>query len=154
LEKLLTKEYPQYLDIADDIRKLHRSYELYKRENNLMDYDDLLINFASLLTNVKVRSAIADKCKYIMVDEYQDTNKAQAEIVKHLASKHNNVMVVGDDAQTIYTFRGSTIENIEKFAEELPGCTIVKLEENFRSTQPILNLTNEILKRSPFIRNI
>jgi DNA helicase-2/ATP-dependent DNA helicase PcrA len=81
-----------------------------------------------------------------MVDEYQDTNKMQAEIVKLLAFKHRNIMVVGDDAQCIYSFRGSTIRNILTFGEEFTDCKVVKLEENFRSTQPILNLANEILK--------
>jgi DNA helicase-2/ATP-dependent DNA helicase PcrA len=83
-----------------------------------------------------------------MVDEYQDTNKIQAEIVTLLASAHGNIMVVGDDAQSIYSFRGATIRNILDFPEAFPGCTLIKLEENYRSTQPILNLTNEILRRA------
>jgi DNA helicase-2/ATP-dependent DNA helicase PcrA len=83
-----------------------------------------------------------------MVDEYQDTNKLQAEIVKLLVFKYRNLMVVGDDAQCIYSFRGSTIRNILSFGEEFKDCKIIKLEENFRSTQPILNLANEILLRS------
>ena len=82
-----------------------------------------------------------------MVDEYQDTNKLQAEIVKQLASKRRNLMVVGDDAQCIYSFRGSTIRNILSFGEEFKDCKVIKLEENYRSTQPILNLANEILLR-------
>jgi len=81
-----------------------------------------------------------DRYKYIMVDEYQDTNRLQAEIVKLLAFKHRNLMVVGDDAQCIYSFRGSTIQNILSFEKEFKDCKIIKLEENFRSTQPILNL--------------
>jgi DNA helicase-2/ATP-dependent DNA helicase PcrA len=83
-----------------------------------------------------------------MVDEYQDTNKMQAEIVRLLAEKYRNVMVVGDDAQSIYSFRGATIRNILDFPEQFPGCSIIKLEENYRSTQPILSLTNEILRRA------
>jgi DNA helicase-2/ATP-dependent DNA helicase PcrA len=83
-----------------------------------------------------------------MVDEYQDTNRIQAEIVKLLAARHNNVIVVGDDSQSIYSFRGATIRNILDFPEEFPSCKVVKLEENYRSTQPILNLTNEILRRA------
>ncbi len=111
-----------------------------------MDYDDLLLNLAVLLRkNEAVRATLSDRYKYIMVDEYQDTNRLQAEIVKLLAFKHRNLMVVGDDAQCIYSFRGSTIRNILSFAEEFKDCKVIKLEENFRSTQPILNLANEIL---------
>jgi DNA helicase-2/ATP-dependent DNA helicase PcrA len=82
-----------------------------------------------------------------MVDEYQDTNKLQAEIVRLLAYKHENVMVVGDDSQSIYSFRGGTIRNILDFPDEFPGCKVIKLEENYRSTQSILNVANEILRR-------
>ena len=93
-------------------------------------------------------AASSDRYKYIMVDEYQDTNKIQAAIVKLLAFKHQNVMVVGDDAQSIYSFRGATIRNILDFPEAFPGCKIITLEENFRSTQAILNVANEILHRA------
>ena len=148
MKELLALDYPHYLEIEGEIRMLHNSYEQYKRRHNLMDYDDLLVNLARLLKESEpVRAVLSDRLKYVMVDEYQDTNKVQAEIVKLLAFRHQNVMVVGDDAQCIYSFRGSTIENIATFPEEFPECKIVKLEENFRSTQPILNLANEILKR-------
>ena len=148
VKELLAMDYPQYLEIETDISTLHGVYVKYKREHNLMDYDDLLLNLALLLRqNEAVRATLSDRYKYIMVDEYQDTNKLQAEIVKLLASKHRNLMVVGDDAQCIYSFRGSTIRNILTFGEEFKDCKIIKLEENFRSTQPILNLANEILLR-------
>lgn len=145
---LLSNDYPQYLDQESDIRLVHETYTRYKREHQLMDYDDLLTNLALLLRNHEaVRAALSDRYKYVMVDEYQDTNKIQAEIVKLLCFKHQNIMVVGDDAQSIYSFRGSTIRNILEFPREFEGCRIIKLEENFRSTQPILNLANEILRR-------
>ena len=148
VKELLAMDYPQYLEIEADISTLHGTYVKYKREHNLMDYDDLLLNLALLLRqNEAVRVTLSDRYKYIMVDEYQDTNKLQAEIVKLLASKHRNLMVVGDDAQCIYSFRGSTIQNILTFGEEFKDCKIIKLEENYRSTQPILNLANEILLR-------
>ena len=146
VKELLAADYPQYLEIEADIVTLHAAYIKYKHEHNLMDYDDLLLNLALLLrTNEAVREILSDRYKYIMVDEYQDTNRLQAEIVKMLAFKHRNVMVVGDDAQCIYSFRGSTIQNILSFGKEFKDCKIIKLEENFRSTQPILNLANEIL---------
>ncbi|RPI04516.1 MAG: ATP-dependent helicase [Ignavibacteriae bacterium] len=146
VKELLAMDYPQYLELETDIAALHAAYVTYKHEHNLMDYDDLLLNLAFLLRqNQTVRETLSDRYKYIMVDEYQDTNRLQAEIVKLLALKHRNLMVVGDDAQCIYSFRGSTIQNILSFGEEFKDCKIIKLEENFRSTQPILNLANEIL---------
>jgi len=148
LVELLSLDYPQYLDQESDIRLVFSSYSQYKKKNQLMDYDDLLFNLATLLKEHEpVRAALSDKYTYIMVDEYQDTNKIQAEIVRLLGYKHQNIMVVGDDAQSIYSFRGSTIRNILEFPEQFADCRVIKLEENFRSTQPILNLANEILKR-------
>lgn len=152
LKELLALDYPQYLDQEADIQVLHSDYVQYKRQHNLMDYDDLLVNFALLLKQEEsIRAVLSDRYKYIMVDEYQDTNRVQAELVKLLAFRHRNIMVVGDDAQCIYSFRGSTIRNIMTFPEEFPDCKVIKLEENFRSTQPILNLANEILKRGSVV---
>jgi DNA helicase-2/ATP-dependent DNA helicase PcrA len=149
IKTILKDDYPHYEDYLDEILRLQGAYEEYKARHNLMDYDDLLIYLRKLLRDHdRVRKTLADRYKYIMVDEYQDTNKIQAEIVKLLGSAHGNVMVVGDDAQSIYSFRGATIRNILDFPEEFPGCTVIKLEENYRSTQPILNLTNEILRRA------
>jgi DNA helicase-2/ATP-dependent DNA helicase PcrA len=148
VKDILGEDYPQYLDQEADIQMVHAAYVRYKKEHNLMDYDDLLVNLTILLRQHEgVRLTLSDRYKYIMVDEYQDTNRVQAEIVKLLATQHRNVMVVGDDAQCIYSFRGSTIRNIMEFPEEFQDCKIIKLEENFRSTQPILNLANEILRR-------
>jgi DNA helicase-2/ATP-dependent DNA helicase PcrA len=146
---VLKTEYPHYEDYLDDILRLQLAYEQYKARHNLMDYDDLLVYLRTLLRDFdSVRLALSERYKYIMVDEYQDTNYMQAEIVHLLARKHGNVMVVGDDAQSIYSFRGATVRNILDFPEQFPGCRIIKLEENYRSTQPILDLTNEILRRA------
>ena len=152
VKDLLALDYPHYLEIEPDIQTVHNGYIQYKRQHNLMDYDDLLVNLALLLKkDESIRAVLSDRYKYIMVDEYQDTNRVQAELVKLLAFKHRNIMVVGDDAQCIYSFRGSTIKNIMTFPQEFPDCRVVKLEENFRSTQPILNLANEILKRGTVV---
>jgi DNA helicase-2/ATP-dependent DNA helicase PcrA len=149
LKDLLALDYPNYLEQEAEIQSVHIAYVQYKHQHNLMDYDDLLLNLTVLLKQHEaVRAALSEKYKYIMVDEYQDTNKLQAELVKLLTFKHQNVMVVGDDAQCIYSFRGSTIRNIMEFPKDYPGCKVIKLEENYRSTQPILNLANEILKRA------
>jgi DNA helicase-2/ATP-dependent DNA helicase PcrA len=149
MQDLLALDYPHYLELADDIGKVGAMYAEYKRAHNLMDYDDLLLNLVKLLSEQEpVRAELSNRYKYIMVDEYQDTNKLQAGIVRLLAFKHQNVMVVGDDAQSIYSFRGSTIRNILNFPEEFPECNVITLEENYRSTQAILNVANEILKRA------
>jgi DNA helicase II / ATP-dependent DNA helicase PcrA len=153
MKEILAADYPQYLELESDIQTLHKTYEQYKKQHNLMDYDDLLVNLAFLMRqNEVVRGTLSDRYKYIMVDEYQDTNKVQAEIIALLAFRHKNVMVVGDDAQSIYAFRGSTIKNILQFPEQFVDCKVMKLEENYRSTQPILNLANEILKRGSVLR--
>jgi DNA helicase-2/ATP-dependent DNA helicase PcrA len=149
VKDVLKTEYPHYEDYLDDILRLQLAYEQYKARHNLMDYDDLLVYLRTLLRDFdSVRLALSERYKYIMVDEYQDTNYMQAEIVHLLARKHGNVMVVGDDAQSIYSFRGATVRNILDFPEQFPGCRVIKLEENYRSTQPILDLTNEILRRA------
>ena len=146
LEAVLAREYPHYLQLGEDIQILFRHYVQYKRQHQLMDYDDLLANLVDLLRkNEGVRAALSERYRYIMVDEYQDTNFIQGEIIRLLTYKHDNIMVVGDDAQAIYSFRGSTVKNILSFPEGYKGCTVVKLEENYRSTQPILNLANAIL---------
>jgi DNA helicase-2/ATP-dependent DNA helicase PcrA len=149
VKQLLATDYPHYLELEGDIAKVHAMYGEYKRAHNLMDYDDLLVYLVRLLQQQEpVRSELSNRYKYIMVDEYQDTNKIQAEIVKLLAYKHQNVMVVGDDSQSIYSFRGGTIRNILDYPDQYPDCKVVKLEENYRSTQAILNVANEILKRA------
>lgn len=149
LTKILTIDYPHYLEIENDILSVHLQYVQYKQSHNEMDYDDLLVNLIRLMREQEhVRSELSSRYKYIMVDEYQDTNKVQAGIVKLLAYKHQNILVVGDDSQSIYAFRGATIRNILDFPEQFPDCKIIKLEENYRSTQGILNVANEILRRA------
>jgi len=149
IKHVLKEEYPHFEGYLEEITALHKAYDAYKARHNLMDYDDLLLHLRRLLHDIDhVRMTLAGRYRYIMVDEYQDTNRIQAEIVRLLASKHGNIMVVGDDAQAIYSFRGATVRNILDFPEEFPGCRVIKLEENYRSTQPILNLTNEILRRA------
>ena len=149
VKDILKEDYSHYEDYLQEILALQTAYERYKASHNLMDYDDLLIYLRKLLRDhAGVRKTLEDRYRYVMVDEYQDTNKIQAEIVALLVSNHKNLMVVGDDAQSIYSFRGATVRNILDFPEQFPGCTTIKLEENYRSTQPILNLTNEILRRA------
>jgi DNA helicase-2/ATP-dependent DNA helicase PcrA len=148
IHHVLKEEYPHFEEYVEEITALHNAYDTYKAHHNLMDYDDLLLYLRKLVRDIEhVRLTLSGRHRYIMVDEYQDTNRIQADIVRLLASQHGNIMVVGDDAQAIYSFRGATVRNILDFPEEFPGCRVIKLEENYRSTQPILNLTNEILRR-------
>lgn len=146
---VVKEDYPHYEDLIDDITVVHSSYGQYKKKHSLLDYDDLLVTLSTLLREKDgIRKSLCETYKYVMVDEYQDTNALQAEIVQYLGGTNRNVLVVGDDAQSIYSFRGATIRNILDFPEQFPGCKIITLEENYRSTQPILNLTNEILSRA------
>jgi len=144
---LLEREYPHLYDSLDDLLRLYERYVDYKTTKALLDYDDLLTKLKDLLSNQEeVRRRLSQIYQFIMVDEYQDTNSLQAQIIRLLAATHNNVAVVGDDAQSIYSFRGANFRNIMDFPEAFPGTRIIKLEENYRSTQPILNLTNKIIQ--------
>lgn len=146
---ILYDEYPQFMEWEDEIKQIRNEYTKYKRAKSLLDYDDLLVYLKDLLANhEQVRLALSRKYKYIMVDEYQDTNKLQAYIVCLLACEHNNVMVVGDDSQSIYSFRGADFKNIMEFPKIFKGAKIITLEENYRSTQPILSLTNSVISRA------
>ncbi len=150
LEDVVLNEYSHFGDFLGELTKLHTAYETAKRERQLVDYDDLLVKLLELLTkDESTRTTISNIFGYILVDEYQDTNRLQAALVRNLAATHQNVMVVGDDSQSIYAFRGATFRNIMEFPELFPGTTIYKLEENYRSTQPILQLANTIIDAAP-----
>ncbi|MFH1507891.1 MAG: ATP-dependent helicase [Candidatus Omnitrophota bacterium] len=147
IEDVLYDEYPQFMEWADEIKTINDEYRKYKFSKSLLDYDDLLVFLKDLLEkHERVRSALAGKYKYIMVDEYQDTNKLQSYIVCLLACEHKNIMVVGDDAQSIYSFRGANFKNIMDFPKIFRDAKVITLEENYRSTQPILNMTNEVIR--------
>ncbi len=147
LDLVIAKDFPQFSEQIDEIEQLAQAYVGYKRQNNVMDYDDLLVNLVTLLEKHEgIRTKLSDRYRHIMVDEYQDTNRLQARIVRQLAATHSNVMVVGDDSQSIYSFRGANFRNIMDFPKDFDGARVIKLEENYRSTQPILDFTNEIIR--------
>lgn len=149
IETLMREEYAQFLEYIPQVNRLRQLYGDYKKENQLMDYDDLILFFRHLLSeNEEIRSRLSDQYRYIMVDEYQDTNAIQADIVKWLAESHRNVMVVGDDSQSIYSFRGANYKNMFDFPQRFPETKVIKLEENYRSTQPILNFTNALMDKA------
>jgi DNA helicase-2/ATP-dependent DNA helicase PcrA len=146
IESLMREEYDQFLEHAGQVVRVAGLYREYKKRNQVMDYDDLLIFFEQLLSdNEDIRAELGNTYRYVMVDEYQDTNGIQADIVKWLASDHRNIMVVGDDSQSIYSFRGANYRNMFDFPRLFPEVKIIKLEQNYRSTQPILTLTNAIM---------
>ncbi len=143
---VLNEQFPHLLDELDELGQIADYYRDYKRERSLLDYDDLLSYLRELLRgHPELAERLSHTFRYIMVDEYQDTNRLQADIVRLLAHSHDNVMAVGDDAQSIYSFRGATVRNIFEFPDLFPGTKVIKLEENYRSTQPILDLSNEII---------
>ena len=142
-------EYPHFLEYSAEINKIKDNYIKYKQKNALLDYDDLLIYLKNLLSeNNGMREKLSARFRYIMVDEYQDTNKLQAEIIYLLLCEHDNIMVVGDDSQSIYSFRGANFRNIIDFPRVLKNTRIITLEENYRSVQPILDLTNKVIAHS------
>jgi DNA helicase-2/ATP-dependent DNA helicase PcrA len=146
VEEVVLDEYPHLRNFLPWLEEIERQYGEYKRERGLMDYDDLLLNLRALLTHHSpVQAELSRRHRFVMVDEYQDTNRIQAEIVRLIAHGHDNVMAVGDDSQSIYSFRGARFHNIIEFPKIFPGTKVIKLEENFRSTQPILDLTNAIV---------
>ncbi|MCU7496343.1 MAG: ATP-dependent helicase [Ignavibacteria bacterium] len=147
VEEILEAEYPHFFEFADVILEIQKVYAAYKQNNNLLDYDDLLVYLNRFLNERSpAAKSFLSGIKYVMVDEYQDTNKIQAEIVRGLSYYNNNVMVVGDDSQSIYSFRGADFKNIMEFPQLFEGVKVIKLEENYRSTQEILNFANYIIE--------
>jgi DNA helicase II / ATP-dependent DNA helicase PcrA len=149
LDDIVIEEFSHFADHVEALTQLQAAYRAAKRQRQLADYDDLLVLLRQLLTqDAQAREAISRLYRHILVDEYQDTNRLQADVIRNLAASHQNVMVVGDDSQSIYAFRGATFKNIMEFPTLFPGATIYKLEENYRSTQPILNLANCIIEEA------
>ncbi len=144
--------YIQQEDMRSNRQMIGQIYQAYAArcfKNGAMDYDDLLFKMHELLRDFpEVLYKYQHKFKYIMIDEYQDTNAVQYQIIKLLAAVHENIAVVGDDAQSIYSFRGATIENILQFQKDYDDVKMVKLEQNYRSTQSILNVANEVIKNN------
>lgn len=146
IQDILEEDFPHFAEFTSEIQEIRKYFNSYKEKNNLLDYDDLLIKLRQILfENRSAAQAMLSKIKFVMVDEYQDTNKLQSDIVKGLTQFNNNVMVVGDDSQSIYSFRGANFKNIMEFPKLFPQCKLIKLEENYRSTQDILNFANKII---------
>lgn len=146
LQQVVEKDAFHLRTYLEDFERVEKAYSIEKQRLALLDYDDLLFFLERLLTeHAEVLDFTRSIYKYIMVDEYQDTNLVQARLARLIASQNGNIMVVGDDAQSIYGFRGADVGNILDFPNLFPSTKTIRLEENYRSTQPILNLTNDIL---------
>jgi DNA helicase-2/ATP-dependent DNA helicase PcrA len=157
VEDILGGELPQFADYTDDVLRIFAEYTSRKIERNLVDYDDLLLFWQLMLEHsAPLAERIAALYDHILVDEYQDSNLTQARILRGMCRTHQNITVVGDDAQSIYSFRGANVHNILDFPKQFPGAHLVTLEQNYRSTQPILDVTNTLISRAEhrFTKNL
>lgn len=149
LEESVQKKQPNFFEMSDKIARVASLYAERKKQANAMDFDDMLMNLVELLQDhIEVKEKLAEQFRFILVDEFQDTNTVQAEIVKHLASKHNNILVVGDDAQSIYSFRAAEIRNILDFPKIFNDTKTFRLTTNYRSTPQVLEVANAVIKQN------
>ncbi|TFH36994.1 MAG: ATP-dependent helicase [Dehalococcoidia bacterium] len=148
LREVLTRHYPWCLEWEAELASLFGSYVERKQAQNVLDYDDLLLYLYYLLEDPQAGNALGGRFDHVLVDEYQDTNRIQAGILTRLRRGNHNIMAVGDDAQSIYGFRSATVRNMLDFPTEFPGTTIVTLDQNYRSLQPILDTTNHVIAQA------
>ena len=149
LKVVVNQFYPWCAEHVDDLRSLFGGYVAAKQEQNVMDYDDLLLFWHLLLQDPGLAEQMGARFDHVLVDEYQDTNTLQGEILLGLKPEGNGLCVVGDDAQSIYAFRGAAVANIRKFPEQFtPPAHIIKLEQNYRSEQPILDTANALMREA------
>lgn len=152
IDEVITSSYSYLIpEVIPHVQKISDAYEAKKKAANVMDFDDMLSNWLKLLNDhPDLSEKICQQFQYVLVDEFQDTNVVQAKLVQKLALPQNNLLVVGDDAQSIYSFRAATVENILSFQQVYPDAKIYKLEVNYRSTPGILKLANESIRRNQF----
>lgn len=148
IEQTISRFHPHLEEYTQDVKKILHHYQKKKQNANIMDFADLLSKWYGLLEDTVIGAKYSSLFHYILVDEYQDTNKLQFEIIQRLSRQHNNVLVVGDDAQSIYSFRAADINNILDFPKKFEGTRIFKLEINYRSNPPILKLANDIIRHN------
>ena len=149
IETIIERELGGFVEETEAIRRVCAEYVARKAERNLVDYDDLLLFWALMLeASPELGARIAGMYDHILVDEYQDTNTLQSRILRGMSVSHRNITVVGDDAQSIYSFRGASFRNILDFPQQYPGTRMVTLERNYRSVQPILDATNTLISRA------
>ena len=146
LEETVARRFPWCQDDVEGLRAVFTAYTVRKRSQHLLDLEDLLLYWRAAVTGTRrwARSS-AERFDHILVDEYQDTNLVQADILRALGGHGLGITVVGDDAQAIYSFRSATVRNILDFPSQFPGTSIIALEQNYRSTGPILELANAVI---------
>ena len=157
IDDIIRDEYPQFIEYIEDFIRIFADYTTRKQERNLVDYDDLLLFWALMLeASPELAAKISGLYDHVLVDEYQDTNVLQARILRGMCRSHANITVVGDDAQSIYSFRGANFRNILGFPKQFEGTKIVTLEQNYRSTPEILDATNTMISRATerFTKNL
>ncbi|MEK9727008.1 MAG: ATP-dependent helicase [Candidatus Margulisiibacteriota bacterium] len=146
IEQVISDDFYHFSDLSEDILEIAKKYHIQKEMLSLMDYDDLLVKMVHLLHHhTEIRDKLSQQYQYILVDEFQDTNHIQLAMLKGLSSMHQNLMVVGDDAQSIYSFRGADVTNILTFETLFDRVKTVRLNTNYRSTQAILDVSNEVI---------
>lgn len=149
IKQVIEDEFTGLVEYLQPLEMIRLGYARYKQICHIFDYDDLMDTLRdSLRDNTTFRRLVQQEYQYIMVDEYQDTNIVQKEIVEYLSETHRNILIVGDDAQSIYSFRGANYENILRFPQKYPDCKVIKIEENYRSNQKILDFTNDIIRNA------
>ncbi len=148
LEPILKIWFPWCERWTNELKKIYREYVSLKQQRSILDYDDLLVYWRYLLTETNAAKTIEERFDHVLVDEYQDTNRLQAEILLGMRTTNHNIMVVGDDAQSIYSFRAATVRNMLDFPVLFPGTHTVLLEQNYRSIEPILTTTNRIIAQA------
>ncbi len=148
LDDILKADFPWCEMWEGELRALFREYVARKQAQNVLDYDDLLLYLYYLLQNEELSEAVGSRFDHVLVDEYQDTNRIQAGILAGLRRQSANIVAVGDDAQSIYSFRSATVRNMLEFPQHFPGTRIVTLEQNYRSVQPILETTNRVIAQA------
>jgi DNA helicase II / ATP-dependent DNA helicase PcrA len=146
LERVVSRQFPWCEKWKGELQELFREYVAAKQRQNVLDYDDLLLYWAEMMKVEEFASEIRSRFDNVLVDEYQDTNRPQSNILLRLKPNGRGVMVVGDDAQAIYSFRAATVHNILEFPDKFkPRARIITLEQNYRSTQPILDACNAVM---------
>ncbi|MFA5192978.1 MAG: ATP-dependent helicase, partial [Verrucomicrobiia bacterium] len=148
LEKVVPRDFPWCAGFDEEMTRLFAAYTDRKQQIHVLDYDDLLLFWFHLMRTADGGRRTAERFDHILVDEYQDTNKLQADVLRAMAAAKRNITVVGDDAQSIYGFRAATVRNILDFPKQFPGATVITLEQNYRSVQPILAAANAVIARA------
>jgi DNA helicase-2/ATP-dependent DNA helicase PcrA len=148
LDSIIKNLFPWCASWKNELKEIFKEYVVQKQKQNILDYDDLLFYWYNILEDKTVSESIESRFDHILVDEYQDTNKLQADILLNMRKTNKNIMVVGDDAQSIYSFRAATVKNILDFPKLYPDTKIIILEQNYRSKEPILKTTNNLIEQA------